>query len=261
MADKVFVPKTNELPWDSYWKKTNYQREMELCKSDGLLPIFDQYLNKRQAIIEAGCGAGKWVIYLGKKGYQIIGVDNNRLGLKKLKEYYPKAKAKYGDVRKMPFGKNRIDVYISLGVVEHFETGPIPALKDAFRILKPGGLAIVEVPFDNPLRRLRRSVGKLKFWRQKPKGREFYEYHYTKEELAGFMSKAGFKEIKYFPKDDLDPGKSIALWLDWPKLRRKIDNPDFKLTTSGQGLKQIFNLLKLNWWYSACMVAVAKKPE
>src|SRR3989344_4724976 len=197
MADKVFVPKTKELPWDSYWKKTNYQREMELCKSDGLLPIFDQYLNKRQAIVEAGCGAGKWVIYLGKKGYQIIGVDNNLLGLKKLKEYYPAAKARYGDVRKMPFSKNSVDVYISLGVVEHFESGPMPALKDAFRVVRPGGLALVEVPFDNIIRPSRRTIGKLKFWRQFPKDRVFYEYHYTLTELKKFMSAAGFIDLKF----------------------------------------------------------------
>ncbi len=256
MADKVFVPKTKKPAWDSYWEKTNYRREMELCRSDGLLPIFGKYLTKEQAIIEAGCGAGKWVVYLGKRGYDIVGVDNNRLGLSKLKNYYSRAKAKFGDVRRLPFPDKNFDVYISLGVVEHFIDGPQAALKDAFRIVKPGGLVIVEVPFDNPLRRFRRLLGRLKFWRRRPKDWEFYEYHYTKSELKQFMLQAGFIDLKFFPKDDLDPKKSIALWLDWPKLRREKDNPDFRLIKAGQLIKKIL----YPWWYSACVVCVGEKP-
>ena len=257
MADKVFVPKTNQSHWDSYWQKTNYQREMELCRSDDLLPIFGKYLTKKQTIIEAGCGAGKWVIYLGKKGYNIVGVDNNRLGLRKLKDYYPPARAKLGDVRRLAFKSDSFDVYISLGVVEHFIDGPPAALTDAFRVVKPGGLAIVEVPFDNKLRRLRRLLGKLKFWRRRPKDWEFYEYHYTKNELKQFMLQAGFINLNFFPKDDLNPQKSLGLWLDWPKLRREKDNPDFRLIRAGQVVKKILP----RWCYRACIVCVGRKPR
>ncbi len=259
MAEKVFVPRQNESQWDSYWQKTNYQREMKLCQTDGLLPIFKRYLSKAQSIIEAGCGAGKWVIYLGKRGYDIVGVDNNELGLKKLKQFYPQAKTKLADVLKLPYNTNSFDTYISLGVVEHFENGPQQALAEAYRVTKPGGLAVIEVPYDNPLRRARHLLGKLKVWRRWPKNMEFYEYHYTKTELGNFVRQAGFKVEKFFPKDDLDPRLSLGLWLDWPKLRVKIDNPDFRLTKRGRQIKKILELLKWRWLYSACVVCIARK--
>ncbi|MCX6816767.1 MAG: methyltransferase domain-containing protein [Candidatus Beckwithbacteria bacterium] len=261
MADKVFVPKTSATQWDSYWQKTNYQREMELCQSDGLLPIFRKYLTKKPAIIEAGCCAGKWIIYFGKRGYNIVGVDNNLLALKKLTGYYPAARIKLGDVRQLPFKPNSFAVYLSLGVVEHFIDGPQAVLVAAFRVLKPGGLAIVEVPFDNLIRRSRRWLRFIKPRKPAKFAREFYEYHYTKDELKKFMTQAGFVEAKFFPKDDLNPQKSIGLWLDWPGLRQEINNPDFRLTIFGQRLKRFYNLFHLNWLYSACVVCVARKPK
>jgi SAM-dependent methyltransferase len=40
-----------------------------------------------------------------------------------------------------------------MGVVEHFEGGPLPALKEAHRILKPSGLIFVSVPTVTILRK------------------------------------------------------------------------------------------------------------
>jgi SAM-dependent methyltransferase len=40
-----------------------------------------------------------------------------------------------------------------MGVIEHFEDGPLPALKEAYRLLKPDGLIFVSVPTVNIMRR------------------------------------------------------------------------------------------------------------
>ena len=41
------------------------------------------------------------------------------------------------------FKNEEFDVYLSFGVVEHFEQGPIKALKEARRVLKKGGDLII----------------------------------------------------------------------------------------------------------------------
>jgi len=46
-----------------------------------------------------------------------------------------------------------------MGVIEHFEDGPLPALKEAHRVLKPNGLIFVSVPTVNISRKfVRRPI-------------------------------------------------------------------------------------------------------
>ncbi|OGD63412.1 hypothetical protein A2160_02990 [Candidatus Beckwithbacteria bacterium RBG_13_42_9] len=276
MVEKIYIPQKRADQWNEYWQKSNFLRELSLCQTDGLLPIFKKYLSPKQKTLEAGCGLGKWVIYFTKNGYQIEGLDNNRFAVKKAQEYFPKVRIKFGDVCQLPYAENTLDVYLSFGVIEHFEEGPQKALEEAFRVLKPGGTAIIETPYDNPQRIILRYLNwvkkSLKYplkilvenlglrkKRELPK-MEFYEYHYTKKELEAFIKKAGFIILEWFPKDDLDKHKSLGLWLDFPKLRRQLNLADFNLTKRGQKLKQFYNLLGLSWIYSACHGFVVQKP-
>jgi ubiquinone/menaquinone biosynthesis C-methylase UbiE len=277
MADKVFIPQKKNSTWQDYWQKSDYRRELSLCRTDGLLPVFKKYLFKKQKLVEAGCGLGKWVIYFTQRGFDIIGVDSSRYAVKQLKKFRPQVKIKLADVRRLPFQDGEIDVYISLGVIEHFEEGPEKALKEAYRVLKPGGTAIIEVPYDNGQRIMLRILYHLKVFLKTPlriiveilglrKKRkkikwQFYEYHYSKKELDDFITRASFKIIDWFYKDDLDPKKSIGLWLDLPQLRKNQEKPDFILNKAGKRLKFLYNFFGLDWFYSACIVGVAKKPE
>ncbi|PIS09380.1 hypothetical protein COT75_01740 [Candidatus Beckwithbacteria bacterium CG10_big_fil_rev_8_21_14_0_10_34_10] len=276
MAYKVFVPVSKNNLWKSYWQKSNYKKELELCKSDGLLPIFEKYLQKKQRIVEAGCGLGKWVIYFTKKGFNITGVDNNKYAILKLKKLFPLIKINLADVKKLPFKNNSFDAYISLGVIEHFEKGPETVLKEAYRVLKDRGTAIIEVPYNNwqriilqtlyqlkvvlktPLRILFEGLG-LKEKRKMTK-MNFYEHHYSRRELIGFIRRAGFDIRECFYKDDSHPQKSIGLWLDFPQFRKN-SQADFVLTRPGQRLKLLYNVFKMRWFYSACICCVAEKPE
>ena len=50
-----------------------------------------------------------------------------------------------GDIFKLPFADNSIDILISSEVVEHLPD-PVPALAEMQRVLKPGGYAMVTTP-------------------------------------------------------------------------------------------------------------------
>ena len=51
-----------------------------------------------------------------------------------------------GDVRYLPFQENTIDFLFIIAVLEHVDD-PAKAVKDIFRVLKPGGKVYAEVPF------------------------------------------------------------------------------------------------------------------
>jgi SAM-dependent methyltransferase len=51
-----------------------------------------------------------------------------------------------GDIHNLPFADNSIDAIICLAVLEHVED-PVKACKEMHRTLKPGGYALLYVPF------------------------------------------------------------------------------------------------------------------
>ena len=46
----------------------------------------------------------------------------------------------------LPYEDSSISGYLSFGVIEHFIEGPHEALAEAFRVLRPGGIAIITTP-------------------------------------------------------------------------------------------------------------------
>jgi|SRR5687768_9453481 len=61
----------------------------------------------------------------------------------------PLAKVKM-DIHQMPFEKNTFDTVLCNHVLEHV-ADDIKAMSEIYRVLKPGGFAIVQVPFFNPI--------------------------------------------------------------------------------------------------------------
>jgi SAM-dependent methyltransferase len=61
----------------------------------------------------------------------------------------PLAKVKM-DIHQIPFEENRFDVVLCNHVLEHVKDD-IKAMQEIYRVLKPGGFAIIQVPFFAPL--------------------------------------------------------------------------------------------------------------
>ena len=61
----------------------------------------------------------------------------------------PLAKVKM-DIHQIPFEQNRFDVVLCNHVLEHVRDD-IQAMKEIYRVLKPGGFAIMQIPFYNPV--------------------------------------------------------------------------------------------------------------
>ena len=292
--EKVFYFSDNDQCdlWDKMWTSRTVDQELEACEIESPpRDLFVTYIPKGGKIIDAGCGFGKWVVYLHRRGYDILGIDSNDLAISKLRQFDPTLQVERGEILATGYPDHSFDAYISMGVVEHFEDGPQAPLKEAYRILKPGGLIFVSVPTVNILRQvirrplrnaIKRSLTLPSFLNhvakrhcplrpdssdrpvaagRKTSCRQFAEYRYTKSELEAFLQQAGFTIIQTVPHDFYGSrDHAVGLVLDFPFLGVR-GASNFRLNLFGKIISSTLN--RVSPWVacsSVLCVARAKKP-
>lgn len=100
-------------------------------------------------IIDLGCGECEWVELLNDNGFHAKGVDSNSSVVKKVKENLPKINIEEVDAFTYlkSLDDNSVDILSSLHMVEHLEMIElIELLSECKRVLKNGGILIVETP-------------------------------------------------------------------------------------------------------------------
>jgi len=232
---------TNDL-WDVMWTTRAIEQELDACDIETPpRELFLSFLTKECKILDAGCGLGKWVIYLKRLGYDIVGIDNNELAIDTMKDFDESLQVEYGDILDIQYPDSYFDACISMGVVEHFEDGPVPALKEAYRVLKPDGLVFVSVPTVNIIRRLtRRTIrwghNTMRFILRRKRGKyyHFLEYRYSKTELESYLKQAGFEVVKTVPHDYYgSKNHAIGLVMDFPFLAAR-NRGNFRVNFTGK---------------------------
>lgn len=125
---------------------------------------------------------------------------------------YNKAADVCCDIKKLDFlANNTADIAVSIHVIEHFyEWEVVPLLKEWYRVLKPGGKIVLELPcmekvlnhiylcMQNKLP-ISPSMGWFVFWGD-PKYNDPHMGHkwgYTKPMIQAKLEEAGFKDVKF----------------------------------------------------------------
>jgi len=215
-----YLSKADVAFWDRHWQQ-HFSPKIYTEAEKGNLGMFEElfssYLPRQGRILEAGCGLGQYVLALKVRGYDIEGVDWSPETVNAVRSLYPELPVRTGDVTRLDVPNCYYDGYISLGVVEHRIEGPEPFLKEAYRVLKPGGMALISVPYFHPLRRLKARLG---LYRGRPDGQRFYQYAFKKAEFTIFLQLASFKIIDSRPYDGFKGIKDeISLLRNMVKLR------------------------------------------
>jgi ubiquinone/menaquinone biosynthesis C-methylase UbiE len=199
--------------WDKkfYGKEEIYRKEIfRIPHKD--LPRFVKLLRKIKAkkILDLGCGTGRHVIAMAKKGFEVYGVDISKKALnlakERLKEEGLKAKLRVGDFyKKLPYKDKFFDGVISIKALHHARVFKIKKLiKEIERVMKPGGILMIEVP-----RKKKRHSSK-KYKKIEPgtyvrlKGPEAGVPHYIfdKKELKKFFANFEILDI-YITRDKI----------------------------------------------------------
>jgi SAM-dependent methyltransferase len=199
-----------------FWTFDSVQDNVELCAYETTLPVFLQHLPKNEPILDAGCGLARWVIYLRQRGYRVLGVDYAQVALAQALRQGGAMPLCAADTLALPLRDQSLGGLISMGVIEHAPGGPLPALRELWRVLRPGGVALVGVPYNNPLRRcVTNHLRRLRDWQKRRGGLtlRFGEYRFSARELTRFLFEAGF-EVVAVHADDFHPPLGKGLWVD-----------------------------------------------
>jgi len=222
MAFKIYLwDALNAIEWSqAAWRVEGKTVSAEACRGEMIHDVLPRYLPRDGLIVDAGCGTAKWPIYLRQQGYRCLGVEISRDACRMAQEIDPGLALVQADTRHMPLRPASVDAVLSLGVVEHDETGPLEGLREIRRLLKPGRLLVLAVPFNNLLRRvlvnhLQRHVDRRR--RRLGMSLGFAEYRFTRREVRRFLRRAGFEPLAVYP-NDLRPPKVMGLWVDYDNL-------------------------------------------
>jgi SAM-dependent methyltransferase len=88
-------------------------------------------------VLDVGCGAGRVLGFLAKRGIRCIGVDRSRVSVRIAVDRYACPGAVADNLR-LPFADAIADVVISDGVIHHTDD-PLASFAENCRVLKPGG--------------------------------------------------------------------------------------------------------------------------
>jgi len=114
---------------------------------------------KNGMVLEAGCGLARYVEFLSRRGFTVVGVELSQDTVDTVTALAPHLDIRQGDVSELHFEDDSIAGIISLGVVEHFVAGPEKPLREMFRVLKPGSYGVITVPSFNLIRRIKYHLG------------------------------------------------------------------------------------------------------
>lgn len=139
-------------------------------------------------LLDVGCGGGRFLNRIRKRGWQVEGIDFDEQATKKVTARYG-IKTHVGDLNQCALPANSFDVITMSQTIEHLYD-PNATLRESLRILKPGGLLVITTPNVN-------SVGATEFgsfWRgwEAPRHLQLFSV----ESLQRLTQRKGFEIIE-----------------------------------------------------------------
>lgn len=196
MSEKVVSDYNGYDYKKDFWENTGreYEDQADRMAIRKLLP------KRMEKFADIGGGYGRLANEYLKRAHKVIIFDYSKTELEQAKEIYgDKIETRAGDIYKLPFKDEELDGLMMIRVTHHLKDMD-KALAELYRVLKPGGVAVIEVANKRTLPKMARFVtGRSKvnpFDRKVANYKEiskdgFFNYHpkYVEE----LFDKTGFK--------------------------------------------------------------------
>jgi 2-polyprenyl-6-hydroxyphenyl methylase/3-demethylubiquinone-9 3-methyltransferase len=151
-------------------------------------------------VLDVGCGDGTFAGRLVELGAQVTGLDSAPTALKRARAAHPELEFVGPDSGgRLPFEDASFDTVTCVNVLQHVADVQ-SMLSEVRRVLVPGGLLAVAVPFHGRVRNV--LIALRSFERHyDPFGLELH--FFTARSLRGFLRDLGFEHVEVHPRGGL----------------------------------------------------------
>ncbi len=174
--------------YDAHRRRDEYIRSVEDAA------VLDTLgLQEGETVVDAGCGTGLHLPELMSRARLVIGVDHSERSLDVARDRTPpeqreRLRLVAADLREIPLEDGIADRVVSVNVLQHLPTPEYRRrmLSELLRILRPGGLAVVDGY---------RWLGHIKRRKEGFFDGGLYRYAFTVGELRHLLRDAGFTDV------------------------------------------------------------------
>lgn len=145
------------------------------------------------AALDIGCGNGRFLANLRRRGWQVVGLDADPAAIASTQKVVADAQLHCGRFEEVDLSNRLFSLVMMSHVLEHAHD-PVEFLRRALNLVEPGGKLIVRVP--NFGSRQARLFGS--YWRGIEMPRHLF--HFTPTTLTALLTTAGYKVAAVRPQ-------------------------------------------------------------
>jgi len=183
----------NSMFSNNYKSKNIYDLNKEFFDFIHLLNTYKKYVKPWHLVVEIGASNKSRTFFISKYCKKLVGVEYFS---ERLPQNFSNVRYINGDWQELSkyFKKNSVDILVSSQCLEHVKND-LSAINEAYKILKKGGVVILNTP--NRRRLVRAIIEMFTGPRKFPYWEHFREY--TKNDLLDLINKSKFKKYKIEP--------------------------------------------------------------
>jgi 2-polyprenyl-3-methyl-5-hydroxy-6-metoxy-1,4-benzoquinol methylase len=178
---------------DSSYFEGGYEkkRRRRINKSLEQLSYIEKFIDRKENLLEIGCSVGYFLEAAGLKGWHPVGTDISEYAVNRCNEQGYEAYCK--DLSELIETGETYQVVALKHVFEHFPD-PVDKVNEFKKLLKPGGLLVINVP-NGKYYKARLLKGNYKKFFSAAQGGYQHYFYYNHNNLADLMQKQGFKTL------------------------------------------------------------------
>ena len=185
--------------WDSPAGKLRWARRVKMLIS---------HLKPGMAVLELGCGTGTFTRELARSGAEVVAIDVSPelLEIARANCSAPNIQYQIQNAYELSYSQGAFDSVVGSSVLHHLEIKE--ALRDIYRVLKPGGtIYFTEPNMLNPQIAIQKNIP----WIKRKLGDSPDETAFFRWPLQRLLEQIGYRDVRIDPFDFLHPKTPVAL--------------------------------------------------